>query len=63
MNAPTEIDSPDLHHRGRFHSTFKAFSLPNYRWFFASLFGNFSAMNIQMFIRGWLVFEITGSYD
>ena len=63
MNAPSEIDTPDLHRRGRFHSTFKAFGLPNYRWFFASLFGNFSAMNIQMFIRGWLVFEITGSYE
>ena len=30
---------------------------------FAALCGNFAAMNIQMFIRGWLVFEITGSYE
>ncbi len=35
----------------------------NYRWFFASAFGNFASMNMQMFVRGWLVFEITGSYE
>ena len=27
------------------------------------MFGNFASMNIQMFVRGWLVFEITGSYE
>ena len=37
--------------------------MSNFRWFFASLFGNFASMNIQMFVRGWLVFEITGSYE
>ena len=47
----------------RWRSTFDAFSIPNYRWFFAALCGNFAAMNIQMFIRGWLVYEITGSYE
>ena len=45
------------------HSMFDAFNVVNYRWFFAALCGNFAAMNIQMFIRGWLVFEITGSYE
>lgn len=49
--------------RSRLHSTFKAFEIPNYRWFFASLFGNFASMNMQMFVRGWLVYEITGSYE
>ena len=34
----------------------------NFRWYFASLLGNFSSMNMQMFIRGWLVFELTGSF-
>lgn len=42
---------------------FDAFSIGNFRWFFAALCGNFAAMNVQMFIRGWLVFEITGSYE
>ena len=45
------------------YSMFDAFSVVNYRWFFAALCGNFAAMNMQMFIRGWLVFEITGSYE
>ena len=48
---------------GRWPGTFAAFEIINYRWFFAALCGNFAAMNIQMFIRGWLVFEITGSYE
>ena len=61
MNAPA--DTSLTKEQSRFHSTFRAFQLPNYRWFFASLFGNFASMNIQMFIRGWLVFEITGSYE
>lgn len=47
----------------RFTRTFKAFEIVNYRWFFASQFGNFASMNMQMFVRGWLVFEITGSYE
>ncbi|MBL6690208.1 MAG: MFS transporter [Pseudomonadales bacterium] len=47
----------------RFARTFKAFEIVNYRWFFASQFGNFASMNMQMFVRGWLVFEITGSYE
>ena len=47
----------------RFTRTFKAFEIVNYRWFFASQVGNFASMNMQMFVRGWLVFEITGSYE
>jgi MFS family permease len=43
--------------------TFESLHDPNFRWFFASLLGNFSSMNIQMFIRGWLVFELTGSFS
>ena len=56
------IEDPETH-SGRWHGTFAAFEIINYRWFFAALCGNFAAMNIQMFIRGWLVFEITGSYE
>ncbi|MBT4161772.1 MAG: MFS transporter [Gammaproteobacteria bacterium] len=63
MNDQTDDEPSPLKSQSRFHSTFKAFEIPNYRWFFASLFGNFASMNIQMFVRGWLVFEITGSYE
>lgn len=43
--------------------TFEALRNRDFRWFFAALFGNFTAMNTQMFIRGWLVYELTGSYE
>jgi MFS family permease len=56
-------DYPEILPVKSWHSTFDAFRIVNYRWFFAALCGNFASMNMQMFIRGWLVFEITGSYE
>ena len=59
-DLPAEEDEVD----GRWlPKTFAAFSDSNFRWFFAALCGNFASMNMQMFVRGWLVFEITGSYE
>ncbi len=43
-------------------STFRSLADDNYRWYFVSLLGWFAAMNMQMFIRGYLVFQITNSY-
>jgi MFS family permease len=42
--------------------TFEALADRNFRWFFGSLFGHFTAMNMQMFVRGWVVFELTGDF-
>ncbi|MGD8832151.1 MAG: MFS transporter [Pseudomonadales bacterium] len=62
--AESSTDELDVALQERnWYSMFDAFSVVNYRWFFAALCGNFAAMNMQMFIRGWLVFEITGSYE
>ena len=47
----------------RLPRTFDALADRNFRWFFLGLFGGFASMNMQMFVRGWLVFEITGSYE
>jgi len=60
LDTPPEIDAPPA---ARMARTFEAFQDINYRWFFAALCGNFASMNMQMFVRGWLVFEITGSYE
>jgi MFS family permease len=68
MSNPTRsvssepLKTPSLS-SSKWRGTFAAFHIANYRWFFLALCGNFAAMNIQMFIRGWLVFEITGSYE
>lgn len=43
--------------------TFDALRDRNFRLFFGALVGTFTAMNMQMFIRGWLVFELTGDYE
>lgn len=69
IDEPAEIslnedpDYPEILPVKSWHNTFDAFRIVNYRWFFAALCGNFASMNMQMFIRGWMVFEITGSYE
>lgn len=55
-------DSQTLQPKKRL-STFESFGIINFRWFFSALVCSFASMNIQMFVRGWLVFEITGSYE
>jgi MFS family permease len=42
--------------------TFESLTVPDFRWFFAALLGHFTSMNMQVFIRGWMVFQLTGSY-
>jgi MFS family permease len=61
--SDSSVDTGDVVPQGRLPRTFAAFSDANFRWFFAALVGNFASMNIQMFVRGWLVYEITGSYE
>ena len=61
--SDASVDTGDVVPQSRWPRTFVAFSDANFRWFFASLVGNFASMNIQMFVRGWLVYEITGSYE
>ena len=42
--------------------TFNSLRDRNFRWFFASMFVGFTANSMQMFMSGWLVFELTQSY-
>lgn len=52
-------------HRGQptgFWRTFDSLRDPSYRWFFGSMFSHFAGMNIQMFIQGYMVFQLTGSF-
>ncbi|MBT5772775.1 MAG: MFS transporter [Dehalococcoidia bacterium] len=58
---PTEPRTPFEEPTGIWR-TFDSLRDPNFRWFLASMFGHFAAMNTQMFIRGYMVFQLTGSY-
>jgi len=62
LNLDSPDSTPKLQQK-QWLRTLAAFSVPNYRWFFGSLLCGFASMNMQMFVRGWLVFEITGSYE
>jgi len=42
-------------------AAFSSLSIPNYRWFWFSTTASFAAMQMQMVVRGWLVFEMTES--
>jgi len=49
--------------RGRISvRTFESFNDRDFRWFFLSMCGHFTAVNTQMFVRGFLVFQLTGSH-
>ena len=61
--SDSSLDEEEITPQGYWPRTFDAFRDSNFRWFFAALVGNFASMNIQMFVRGWLVYEITGSYQ
>ena len=47
---------------GRRVRTFESFSIVSFRWFFGSMFAGFAAIGVQMFLAGWLAFELTGSF-
>ena len=42
--------------------TFESFHDPTFRWFFLAMLGQMAAMNSQMLVRGWLTYDLTGSY-
>ncbi|MEZ4502596.1 MAG: MFS transporter [Dehalococcoidia bacterium] len=42
--------------------TFDAFAVSGFRWFFVAMLGQMASMNMQMLVRGYLVFLLTGSY-
>lgn len=44
------------------HRTFESLANPGFRWFFIASLGVFGATNSLILVRGYLVFELTGSY-
>jgi len=63
-NGATAVASPPLPPRKPrlFLRTFDSLGDRAFRWYFYSMCGWFAAMNMQMVVRGWLVFNLTGSY-
>ena len=42
--------------------TFDSLREREFRWFFLAMLGQMAGMNMQMLVRGYLVFELTGSF-
>lgn len=42
--------------------TFDSLRDPQFRWFYVAMLGQMAAMNMQMLVRGYLVYDLTGSY-
>ncbi|MCK4331751.1 MAG: MFS transporter, partial [Dehalococcoidia bacterium] len=42
-------------------ATFDSLQVVGYRWFWFSLLSSMAALNMQFLVRGWLVYEFTGS--
>ncbi len=47
---------------GRQLRTFDSFADREFRWFYLALLGQMAAMNMQMLVRGYLAFNLTGSF-
>ncbi len=58
--APTQVDVEGPPPRPI--RTFDSLGNPAFRWYFFSMSGWFASMNMQMVARGWLAFDLTGSY-
>ena len=57
--APEQRPPADGGWRGRM---FESFGDRNFRWFYASMLGQMASLNMQNLVRGYLTFELTGSY-
>ena len=61
--ARAVADPPPPRGRQRFSlRTFDSLREPAFRWFFVAMLGQMAGMNMQMLVRGYLVFELTGSF-
>ena len=58
---PIPVDEAVAGGERRFR-TFESFSIVSFRWFFSSMFVGFASVGVQMFVSGWLAFELTGSF-
>ena len=57
--APEQRPPSEGGWRGRI---FGSFADRNFRWFYASMLGQMASLNMQNLVRGYLTFELTGSY-
>ena len=56
--------TPSAEARPRFSlRTFESLRLGPYRWLFASMLGQMAAMHMQLMVRGYLAFTLTGSFS
>jgi len=60
MNAPSAPPPFEIPASG-WRATFASLSIPQYAWYFYGMFTFFFGMNMMIVLRGYLVYEITGS--
>lgn len=46
----------------RMPRTFDSFRDPEFRWFYLAMLGHMASMNMQLVVRGYLAYVLTGSY-
>ena len=61
--ATAAVAEPRGERSGRFQlRTFESLGDRDFRWFYLALLGQMAAMNMQMLARGYLAFDLTGSF-
>lgn len=61
LNGTRPADTANVKAGGGWRKIFSALENKSYRWFWLSNLFSASGMTIQMFARGWLAFDLTGS--
>jgi len=61
MNAPSPQPQPSEMPASGWRATFASLSIPQYAWYFYGMFTFFFGMNMMIVLRGYLVYDITGS--
>lgn len=61
MNSPQEDKASTLTKISGWRTTFSSLENRNYRWYWLSSTASFAAMQMQIVVRGWLVYDLTES--
>ena len=62
VTAPAPAGEPPRQGRKFSLRTFDSLKVVGYRWYLLASLGQMASMNMQMLVRSFLVFELTGSY-
>jgi MFS family permease len=62
MTTVLELETAGRRRRRGLPRTFESFRDREFQWFYLAMLGQMAAMNMQLVVRGYLAFDLTGSF-